>query len=139
MAERPELPADTLLFADALVTEWAEHMSGQFAELAELLRTPRGVREVPSDRWQCATVLVSTDKAEQLLGFQPDRARVTLRNVGTVSVSISSQAGFLLTQNAGRLELLPNDVITLPTRGAVHVLGHAAGATLAYVVEEYDT
>jgi hypothetical protein len=138
MPERPELPADLVMFANALIEEWGEHMTGQLGELANVLRSPAPVRAAASDRLRCSTVGVPfTGQAPQLLGYQLDRARVTLVNKGSVDVYIGGpevSSGLA----ASRFTLEPGDALTVDTRDAIHALANGADGTLGLLVEEWD-
>lgn len=129
----PELAAAAVAFADA----WSERAAGQLAELADALTDARRVRVVPSDRVNVLTVGV-TAVPDRVVSEQLDRARVTMVNSGSVTVSLGTGPE-LTTDRSNRFDLAAGASLTIDTRAAWWaVVAAGSEGELSVISEEYD-
>lgn len=138
MPERA-VPPDLVDLASLLIEEWSQQLSGTLGELAQAIREPAPVRSAPSDRWASLIVGVpGHPKADRILGRQLDRARVTIYNTGSVTVSLGPTESVSPTLS-NRFDLAAGAAITIGSRGEVYAVAPAGSeGQLTLLTEEWD-
>ena len=107
------------------------------AELAALTEKARPVWVLPSARFAVDYLqAVSTVRPYQIAGAQLDRVRIIVSNVGSGVIWVGSS--YSMITGTGSFPLNAGASLTLTTTAPVYVLAVAAGAAVAWVVEESD-
>ena len=114
----------------------------RIAELLRLVRTPPArVSVIPSKRMVTGSQTIGTaEEGAQIVGFQPDRMRITLHNreAAQGDAVYVAVAGWDATASSG-FQLAPAATITIETQAAIFARTVSGVAVLDWIIEFGET